>query len=154
MFHAAFKHRTGHNPGPDHNPSKPDQLPEGMRSCIMCVPGGIRSVIRLSGLYKDMGTSSHTVQRPSFRWLKKFDTIVHEHKIKWDITKRECHVSLVEVWRNLAVKVPQWVLIDLISWDHVESESEGCQAGTLGRFSEIDDLCGTGYTFFQLNMKI
>ena len=62
--------------------------------------------------------------------------------------------SLVELWGNLAVNVPQWVLIDLISRAHVESESEGCQAGTLGRFSEIDDLCGTGYTFFQLNMKI
>ena len=49
---------------------------------------------------------------------------------------------------NLAVEVPQWVLIDLISRDHVESESEGCQAGTLGHFSEIDDLYGTRKPFF------
>ena len=42
--------------------------------------------------------------------------------------------SLANVCGNHAVKVPQWFLIDIISRDHVESESEGCQAGTLGRF--------------------
>ena len=82
----------------------------------------------------------------SLKWV--IETCAEKPSYEW------LHCSLVEVWGNLAVKVPQWVLIDLISWDHVESESEGCQAGILGRFSEIDDLCGTGYTFSQLNMKI
>ena len=58
-----------------------------------------------------------------------------------------------DFWSNLAKKVPQWVLIDLISWEHVQSESEGCRAGTFGRFSEIDDLCGTWYIFFQQNLN-
>ena len=54
------------------------------------------------------------------------------------------------VLSNIAVgpKGPTMCLIDLISRDHVESESEGCQAGTRGRFSETDDLYGTPKPFF------